>query len=244
MTKRIIIITGAAQGIGRATALRFAEDQACLVLCDQRIDRVTDYTSQLLDRGAESTSFAIDVRDRMAIAQMVQNVLDRWGQIDVIVNNAGIVKDAQLKNMTEEQFDDVIDINLRGVYNLTRAVVPTMISQESGVILSTSSIVGLTGNFGQTNYAASKFGVIGMTKTWSRELGRYNIRANAVCPGFIATDILRSMPERVLDSMRQRVPLGRLGSAEDVANLFYFLASDQAAYISGAAIEITGGLSL
>jgi 3-oxoacyl-[acyl-carrier protein] reductase len=146
--------------------------------------------------------------------------------------------------MTDDQFDKVIDINLKGVYNCTRAVVNIMIEQKSGVILTTSSIVGLYGNFGQTNYAASKFAVIGMTKTWARELGRKGIRANAVCPGFIATPILKQMPEKVLQDMAGKVPLGRLGLPEEIANVFAFLASDEASYVNGAVISVDGGMTL
>ena len=161
-----------------------------------------------------------------------------------MVNNAGIVMDAQLKSMTDDQFDKVIDINLKGVYHCTRAVVDIMLAQQSGVILTTSSIVGLYGNFGQTNYAASKFAVIGMTKTWAKELGRKGIRANAVCPGFVATPILKQMPAQVLSDMAKKVPCGRLGLPEEVANVFAFLASDEASYINGAVISVDGGMTL
>jgi 3-oxoacyl-[acyl-carrier protein] reductase len=174
----------------------------------------------------------------------VKAVMAKWGRIDCVVNNAGIVMDAQLKNMTDEQFDKVIDINLKGVYNSTRMVVDIMLAQGSGVILTTSSVVGLYGNFGQTNYAASKFAVIGMTKTWARELGRKGIRAVAVCPGFIRTPILNQMPEEVLKGMEAKVPSGRLGRPEEVANVFAFLASDDASYINGAVISVDGGMTL
>ena len=158
--------------------------------------------------------------------------------------DAGIVADAQLKNMTEEQFDRVIDINLKGVYNCTKAVVDKMLEQKSGVILNSSSIVGLHGNFGQTNYAAAKFGVIGMAKTWARELGRKGIRSNAVCPGFISTPIISTVPEKVINALEERVPMGRLGKPEEIANTFAFLASDEASYINGAVIEVSGGLTI
>ena len=170
--------------------------------------------------------------------------MNKYGRIDCLVNNAGIVMDSQLKNMTDEQFDKVIDINLKGVYNCTRAVVDVMLKQNSGVILNASSIVGLYGNFGQTNYAASKFGVIGMVKTWARELGKRGIRTNAVCPGFIETPILSSMPDRVLKAIEERVPLGRLGRPEEIANTYAFLASDEASYINGAVIEVGGGVTI
>jgi 3-oxoacyl-[acyl-carrier protein] reductase len=160
------------------------------------------------------------------------------------VNNAGIVADAQLKKMTDEQFDRVIDINLKGTYNCTKAVVDVMLEQQSGVILNASSIVGLYGNFGQTNYAASKFGVIGMVKTWARELGKRGIRANAVCPGFVSTSIINSIPDKVIDAMETKVPLGRLGKPEEIANAYAFLASDEASYINGAVLEVSGGLTI
>jgi 3-oxoacyl-[acyl-carrier protein] reductase len=184
------------------------------------------------------------VRDIKALSGMVEATVAKWGRVDCLVNNAGIVMDSQLKNMTEDQFDKVIEINLKGVYNCTRAVVDTMLAQQSGVILNASSIVGLHGNFGQTNYAASKFGVIGMVKTWARELGRKGIRANAVCPGFISTDILKSMPDRVLRALEEKVPMGRLGKPEEIANTFAFLASDEASYINGAVLEVSGGLTI
>jgi 3-oxoacyl-[acyl-carrier protein] reductase len=190
----------------------------------------------------EAMGFAADVRDIKSLKSMVDATLAKWGRVDCLVNNAGIVSDAQLKNMSDDQFDNVIEINLKGVFNCTKAVVDTMLAQQSGVILNSSSIVGLYGNFGQTNYAASKFGVIGMVKTWARELGRKGIRANAVCPGFIATSILGTIPEKVLHALEEKVPMGRLGKPEEIANTFAFLASDEASYINGAVIEVSGGL--
>jgi 3-oxoacyl-[acyl-carrier protein] reductase len=175
---------------------------------------------------------------------MVSAVKTQFGRIDVLVNNAGITKDARLQKMTLEQFDAVIDVNLRGVFHCSQAVADTMVLQGSGVILNASSIVGLYGNFGQTNYAASKFGVIGFTKTWSRELGPKGVRVNAVAPGFIQTPILASMPEDVLKGMEARVPLKRLGRAEEIANVYAFLASDEASYINGAVIEVSGGMTV
>jgi 3-oxoacyl-[acyl-carrier protein] reductase len=171
-------------------------------------------------------------------------VRDRHGRIDVLVNNAGITRDARLQKMTLKQFDDVIDVNLRAVFHASQAVVDGMIAQGSGVILNASSVVGIYGNFGQTNYAAAKFGVIGFTKTWSRELGPKGIRVNAVAPGFVETPILATIPHDVLDKMREQVPLRRLGRPEEIANIYAFLASDEASYINGAVIEASGGMSL
>lgn len=244
LVDKVAIITGAGRGIGQATSLKFASEGAKVVVCDLSPEWIEDTVEQIGNMGGEAMGYTADVRSLPALRAMVDAVVARWGRVDCLVNNAGIVMDAQLKNMTEEQFDSVIDINLKGVYNCTRAVVDTMLKQQSGVILNSSSIVGLYGNFGQTNYAASKFGVIGMVKTWARELGRKGIRANAVCPGFVETSIIKSVPQRVIRALEERVPLGRLAKPEEIANTFAFLASDEASYINGAVIEVSGGLTL
>ena len=241
---KVAIITGAARGIGQATAVKFAREGARVVVCDLKPEWLTESVALCKAEGVEAIGCATDVRDMKSLEAMVATTLAKWGRIDCLVNNAGIVADAQLKNMTEEQFDNVIDINLKGVYNCTKAVVNTMLAQQSGVILNASSIVGLYGNFGQTNYAASKFAVIGMMKTWARELGRKGIRANAICPGFIATSILTTIPDKVLKALEEKVPMGRLGKPEEVANTFAWLASDEASYINGAVIEVSGGLTI
>ena len=234
LQNKICIITGAAQGIGAATAARFAAEGAIVIGCDRR----TEFMSEAIER------HAVDVTDRVSVDMMVAAVLEKHGRIDVLVNNAGITKDARLVKMTLAQFDAVIDVNLRGVFHCAQAVAPVMIEQGSGVILNASSVVGIYGNFGQTNYAASKFGVIGFTKTWSRELGPKGIRVNAVAPGFVETPILSTIPDKVLDHMREQVPLGRLGKPEDIANVYAFLASDEASYINGAVIEVSGGMTV
>lgn len=244
LKNKVAIITGAASGIGHATALKFAAEGARVVVCDVNREGVDNVVSEIVAAGAEAAGFIVDVTNKAQIAEMVDGVKANFGRIDVLVNNAGIVADAQFYKMTDEQFDRVIDINLKGVYNCARAVVDTMIEQGSGVILNASSVVGLYGNFGQTNYAAAKFGVIGFVKTWAKELGKKGIRANAVCPGFVATPILKAMPEKVISAMEERVPMRRLAQPEEIANVYAFLASDEASYINGAAIEVTGGLSL
>jgi 3-oxoacyl-[acyl-carrier protein] reductase len=241
---KVSIITGGGRGIGLATALKFAREGAIVAVCDLDQGSVDEAVGAIRAEGLEAMGFIVDVTRRATIDAMVQAVMDRHGRIDVLVNNAGIVMDAQLKKMSDAAFDKVIDVNLKGTYNCTRAVVDIMIAQSSGVILNASSIVGIFGNFGQTNYAASKFGVIGMVKTWARELGRKGIRANAVCPGFVETTILSSIPEKVLETMRERVPMGRLGKPEDIANVYAFLASDEASYINGAVIEVSGGATI
>ena len=240
---RVCIVTGAAQGIGLATARRFLEDGAIVALCDIRSESVDAAVEALRELGAVE-GFVVDVTRRDQIDAMVSSVHTRHGSIDVLVNNAGITLDARLQKMNDEQFDRVIDVNLKGTFNCSRAVADIMVQQGSGVILNASSVVGIYGNFGQTNYAASKFGVIGFVKTWSRELGPKGVRCNAVAPGFIDTPILRTIPEKVLHQMKERVPLRRLGTPEDIANVYAFLASDDASYINGAVIEVAGGLTV
>lgn len=231
---RICIVTGAAQGIGAATVARLAAEGAHVVACDRR--------STPIEGAAEC--LAVDVTDRSAVDAMVDAVLGRHGRIDVLVNNAGITKDARLVKMTLDQFDAVIDVNLRGVFHCAQAVAPTMIERGCGVILNASSVVGIYGNYGQTNYAASKFGVIGFTKTWSRELGPKGVRVNAVAPGFVETPILQTVPDKVLQHMREQVPLQRLGRPQEIAAVYAFLASDDASYVNGAVIEVSGGMSV
>jgi 3-oxoacyl-[acyl-carrier protein] reductase len=244
LLNKVAIITGAGRGIGQATAVKFAAEGAKVVVCDLSPEWIETTVALCSKVGGDAMGAVADVRDMKSLESMVSATIAKWGRVDCIVNNAGIVKDAQLKNMTEDQFDTVIAVNLKGVFNCTKAVLDTMLEQKAGVILNTSSIVGLTGNFGQTNYAAAKAGVIGMVKTWARELGPKGIRANAVCPGFISTDIIKSIPERVLAALEDKVPMKRLGKPEDIANAFAWLASDEANYINGAVIEVTGGLAL
>lgn len=243
-TNRIIIITGAGGGIGRATALRFAREGAKIAVCDRDRAAVDETVAMVQAAGAEALEFAVDVTDSASVGGMVADVLAGWHRIDVLVNNAGAVMDAQLKDMSEEQFDRVIDVNLKGTYRCARAVVGVMLKQGSGAIINASSIAGVYGNFGQTNYVAAKAGVIGMTKTWARELGRKGIRVNAVCPGLIETPMTAGLPEKVMEVMRGRIPLGRAGRPEEIASVYAFLASEEASYINGAVIEVSGGMSL
>ncbi|MEX8504208.1 3-oxoacyl-ACP reductase FabG [Leptothrix ochracea] len=244
LRNKVSIITGAAQGIGLATALKFAEEGATVILCDLRFEAVDTAVEQCRELGATAVGYAINVTDRAQFDGLVAEVRQKFGRIDVLVNNAGITRDARLQKMTIEQFDEVIDVNLRAVFHCTQAVSHVMLEQGSGVILNASSVVGIYGNFGQTNYAASKFGVVGFTKTWSRELGPKGIRVNAVAPGFIDTPILATIPDKLIDAMREEVPLRRIGSPAEVANVYAFLASDDASYIHGAVIEVSGGLTV
>ncbi len=243
LQNKVAIITGAAQGIGYATARKFLDEGAKVIACDIGKASIDSAVAALASYG-EIEPVVVDVTMRDQIGAMTAAAVQRHGRIDVLVNNAGITIDARLQKMTDGQFDRVIDVNLKGTYNCAQAVLDTMLKQGSGVILNASSVVGIYGNFGQTNYAASKFGVIGFVKTWARELGPKGIRCNAVAPGFIATHILDTIPEKVLEQLKERVPLRRLGTPEDIANVYAFLASDEASYINGAVIEVSGGLTV
>jgi len=241
---KISIITGAGQGIGEATALKFAGEGATVIVCDIHQNAVDAVVERCRALGATAAGFVMNVTARDQVNAVVAAVRERFGRIDVLVNNAGITQDARLQKMTLEQFDAVIDVNLRGVFHCSQAVADTMVAQGAGVILNASSVVGIYGNFGQTNYAATKFGVIGFTKTWSRELGPKGVRVNAVAPGFIETPILGTIPDKVLDEMRAHVPLKRLGKPGEIANVYAFLASDEASYINGAVLEVSGGMTV
>jgi 3-oxoacyl-[acyl-carrier protein] reductase len=243
---KVCLITGGAAGIGKATAIRFAEEGAKVVICDLAADQGRKVAQEI---GGEF--FEVNVTNRGAVQKWVDEVVEKYGRVDVIVNNAGILRDGQLvkvkdgelvKQMSEEDFDLVISVNLKGVFNCTQAVSPQMIKQGGGVILNATSIVGLDGNFGQTNYVATKAGVIGMTKVWARELGKFNIRVNAVAPGFTLTEMVKQMPEKILDGMVAQTPLKRLGEPRDIANAYLFLASDDAAFVSGVTLRVDGGI--
>jgi 3-oxoacyl-[acyl-carrier protein] reductase len=245
---KVALITGGAAGIGKATAVRFAKEGASVVICD--VDTKSGEKT-LKELGPDAAFYRVDVTDRTSVDSWVKSVLGKYGRIDVLVNNAGIVRDSLLvkmkdgeliRQMPEDDFDLVVAINLKGVFNCTQAVAPVMIRQGGGVILNASSIVGMDGNLGQTNYIATKAGVIGMTKVWARELGRHNIRVNAVAPGFTATDIISSVPDEILEGMKKRTPLGRLGLPLDIANAYLFLASEEASFISGNVLRVDGGL--
>jgi len=240
---KVAIITGGGRGIGEATCLKFAAEGAKVVVVDMAGGE--DVVAQIKANGGEAIALTANVTDPSSVEKMVADTVAAYGKLDVIVNNAGITDDAQLLKMTEAQWDKVINVNLKGVFLCGQAAAKQMATQETGgVILSASSVVGVYGNFGQTNYAATKWGVIGMTKSWAKELGRKKIRTAAICPGFINTPMVAKMPENVVDMMKGKSPLGRLGEPSDVANLYAFLASDEAAFITGTAISIDGGVVL
>lgn len=245
LSNKVIVVTGGAQGIGLAIAERCAQVGAAVALWDYRADAIASAVQQVADHvaRAEVAGFVVDVADFSAVQAALQATLARFGRIDGLVNNAGVTADAQLTKMTEAQFDRVIGVNLKGVYNCTRASVDALIA-STGAIVNISSIVGLSGNFGQTNYVAAKAGVLGMSKTWARELGRKGVRSNAVCPGFIDTPILQTMPDKLIDEMVAQVPQRRMGQPREIAAAVVFLLSSEASYINGATLEVTGGLTL
>jgi 3-oxoacyl-[acyl-carrier protein] reductase len=245
---RVVVVTGAAAGIGRATVRRFAREGARISAWD--VAAADDLPDEVADLGGEAEVRRVDVTDRAAVEAATAGVVERWGRYDVLVNNAGILRDAQLvrwkegavvSTMDDAAFDAVLNVNLRAVFLCTRAAVPHMIRGGRGVILNASSVVGLYGNFGQTNYVATKAAVIGMTRTWARELGKHGIRVNAVAPGFISTDILSSMPPKLLTAMVEHTPLGRMGRPEEIADAYLWLASDAASFVHGAVISVDGG---
>lgn len=241
---KVAIITGAAKGIGAATAVKFGKEGAKVAVCDIDMESIEKTVNEIKEMGGEAIGFKVDITKKEEIEKMVKTLMDKYGKINVLINNAGIISDAQLYKMTDDQFDKVININLKGTYLCTKAVVSIMREQGHGSIINASSIVGLYGNFGQTNYAATKFGVIGMAKCWAKELGRKGIRVNVVCPGFVKTSILAPMPKNVIESMEKKTALGRLAEPEELANVYAFLASDEASYITGSVIEVGGGVTL
>ncbi|MCX7695316.1 MAG: 3-oxoacyl-ACP reductase FabG [Caloramator sp.] len=241
---KVAIITGAARGIGKATAEKFLKEGASVVICDINQEQVDTAVSELKGIGENVLGIKVDVTNRAEVDEMVRLTVEKFGKVDCLVNNAGITADNTLLKMTEAEWDRVIDINLKGVFNCGQAVAKVMVDQGSGVILNATSVVGLYGNYGQTNYAATKWGVIGMTKTWAKELGKKGIRVNAVAPGFILTPMTEKMPEKVLEMMKDKAPLKRLGMPEDIANAYAFLASDEASFITGTVLSVDGGIVL
>jgi 3-oxoacyl-[acyl-carrier protein] reductase len=241
LENKVTVITGAGSGIGKETALLFAKEGAKVVVADVN-EKAGEETVVEIKKNGEGFFVKLDVSNREQSKQMVKTTLEKYGKIDVLINNAGIVQDAFLSKMTEEQWDKVINVNLKGVFNCTQAVVEVMMNQGNGVIINTSSIVGLEGNVGQVNYAATKAGLIGMTKTLAKELGKKGIRVNAVAPGFIATPMTSNVPEKILEMMKEKTPLRRLGEAKDVAYAYLYLASDEAAFVNGAVLCVDGGL--
>lgn len=240
---KVVVITGSANGIGKCTALRFAEEGAKVVVADFADGLAT--VKEVEERGSSAIYVQVDVTCPDSVKNMVDKAIEAFGKIDVLINNAGITKDAMMKKMTKEAWDAVISVNLTGVFNCTSAVLPYLLEQKSGVVLTSSSVVGIYGNMGQTNYAATKWGVIGMTKSWAKEMAKNGLRFNCVAPGFIGTDMVKKIPEQVLqDRILIKVPAGRLGEPEEIAAAFAFLASDDAKFINGTVLSVDGACTL
>lgn len=241
LENKVAIITGAGSGIGKETAILFAKEGAKTVVADIN-EKGGKETVENIKKIGEAIFIKLDVTSREQTRQMTKNVLKKYGKIDILINNAGIIQDALVSKMTEEQWDKVINVNLKGSFNCIQAVVETMINQNNGVIINTASIVGLFGNIGQVNYAATKAGLIGMSKTLAKELGKKGIRVNVVAPGFIMTPMTEAVPEKFLEIMKEKTPLRRLGEPEDVAYAYLYLASDESKFINGAVLCVDGGL--
>jgi len=241
LNNKVAIITGAANGIGYAAAERFIEEGAFVVIADFNEDAGVSAAEHL---GDQALFVQVDVTDRESVKNLVAAVIEQMGRVDILVNNASITRDAMLTKMTEDQFQQVLDVNLTGVFHCTQEVIPHMVAAGGGKIINTSSVSGVYGNVGQTNYAATKAAIVGMTKTWAKELGRKGINVNAVAPGFTETDMVKKMPENVLAQMRSIVPLQRLGTPRDIANAYLFLASDEASYVHGHTLHVDGAIMM
>ncbi len=239
---KVAIITGGARGIGKATAQIFTKEGAKVILWDM-LDAGEETARELRDQGFSAEFMRLSVTDIPALEAATQKIMEQYGRIDILINNAGITRDRSLLKMSHEEWNQVIDVNLTGVFNCTKAVVPHMVENKYGRIVCTSSIVGITGNFGQTNYSATKAAIIGMVKTWAKELGKHNITANAVAPGFILTDMTDMIPEEVRNQTIAGIPMKRMGMPEDIANAYLFLASDEASYVNGHTLSVNGGVA-
>ena len=244
LENKIAIITGAADGIGKAAAIKFAIEGASVLIWDMNEEKGKATAAEINKNAGRAEFFKVNTAIYNEVETATKKAMEKYGQIDILINNAGITRDSTLKKMTPEQWQQVIDVNLTGVFNCAKLVSQYMVEKNFGRIINTSSVVALYGNFGQTNYVATKAGLIGMTKTMARELGRKNITVNAVAPGFILTDMVRQMPENVLKAMEEKVPLGRLGNPDEIASAYLFLASDEASYINGSVLSVDGGMTI
>ncbi|MBP1948244.1 3-oxoacyl-ACP reductase FabG [Virgibacillus litoralis] len=241
---KVAIITGAANGIGLQAARTFANEGAQVVIADFDEASGKEREGELQSEGMKCTFVQVNVADRESVDAMVDEVLSTYGKVDILINNAGITRDAMLSKMTPEQFQQVIDVNLNGVFHCTQAVLPSMTAQGKGKIVNTSSVSGTYGNVGQTNYAAAKSGIIGMTKTWAKELARKGVNVNAVAPGFTETGMVAGVPDKVINQMKEQIPMGRLGRPEDIANAYLFLSSNEADYVNGHVLHVDGGIMM
>jgi 3-oxoacyl-[acyl-carrier protein] reductase len=242
LKSKTALVTGAAQGIGKAIALRLAREGAVVAACDMNLPLAEATVQEIRDSGAKAKAFLLNVTDAEAVERVVEEAAKEFGRIDILVNNAGITKDALLLRMEEEAWDAVLSVNLKGTFLLSKACARLMIKQRFGRIVNISSVSGQRGNAGQSNYAASKAGIIGFTKSLSKELGARGVTVNAVAPGFIRTAMTEDLPQEIKDSYLKQIPLGRLGTPEDVAGAVAFLCSEDGAYISGEILAVNGGM--
>lgn len=242
---KVALVTGSGQGIGKEIALKLAAGGATLVInYVGPADGANEVVETIKSNGGEAVAYECNVADLAAVEKMVADVLEKYGRIDILVNNAGITKDNLILKMSEAEFDAVINVNLKGTFNATKAVTKTMMKQRYGRIINIASIVGVIGNAGQANYCASKAGIIGMTKAVARELASRNITANAVAPGFIDTDMTRVLPDNVKEALLAEIPMKKLGSVADIANAVEFLAKEESGYITGQVINVNGGMAM
>jgi 3-oxoacyl-[acyl-carrier protein] reductase len=244
LKNQVAVITGGAAGIGKAACELFASQGAQLAIWDLNAQQGAALANSLSEKGHKARFYPVNTSSMEAVQQAALQVIEDFGQIDILVNNAGITRDASLKKMTPEQWQQVIDVNLTGVFNCTKTISAHMVERGYGRIINTSSVVALYGNFGQTNYVATKAGVIGLTKVWARELGPKGITCNAVAPGFIATDMVKTIPDNVIQDIEKKIPLGRMGKPEDIAQAYAFLASQAASYINGHVLSVDGGMTI
>lgn len=244
LKNKVAIITGGARGIGKAAVIKFCEEGAKVVIWDLLEQEGNILAKEMNEKGFYCIFQKVDVTNLQNVENAAKKVIDELKQIDILINNAGITRDATLLKMTDEQWQTVLNVNLTGVFNSTKVIAPFMVKRGTGKIINTSSVVALYGNFGQSNYVATKSGIIGLTKVWARELGRKGINVNAVAPGFIETEMVSTVPEKVLQMMRERTPLGRLGKPEDIANAYLFLSSSEADFINGAVLSVDGGITI
>lgn len=244
LENKIAVITGGADGLGRAAALRFCNEGAVVFIWDMNEDKGLQTVKEIEEAGGKAFFRKVNTASYTEVEAATLAAIEQGGRVDILINNAGITRDASIKKMTPEQWQQVIDVNLTGVFNCAKCISAGMAEQGYGRIINTSSVVALYGNFGQTNYVATKAGVIGITKTLARELGRKGVTVNAVAPGFIATEMVKKMPENVLKAMEEKVPVGRLGQPDEIAMAYLFLASDEAAYINGATLSVDGGITI
>src|SRR5712671_3386029 len=244
LENKVALVTGAGRGIGKAIALRLAGEGASIAACGRTFANVEATVAEISKAGGKATAYAVDVANAAQVAETCEKIVKEFSRVDVLVNNAGVTRDQLLLRMTDDDWDTVLNTNLKGAFHFTKSLSRGMLKQRSGRIINITSIIGLTGNAGQSNYAASKAGLIGFTKSVARELASRNITANAVAPGFIVTEMTNALGEPAREVLKTRIALGRLGTAEDVANVVLFLASELASYVTGQVITVDGGLAM